>query len=71
MKKKKKMKNMKDLSGSDILRNRLHLSGVSLDLLLKLMCDAFEFAELPVRHNEEYLNEIGRESCRERVSSPV
>ena len=45
-----------ELTGSEILTHHLLLSGISLELLLQLMCDAFEFAELPVRHNEEYLN---------------
>jgi replicative superfamily II helicase len=35
-------------------------SGVNLDIpidiLMKIMCDAAEFSELPVRHNEEHLN---------------
>lgn len=29
---------------------------VPLDILMKIMCDAAEFSELPVRHNEEHLN---------------
>ncbi len=29
---------------------------VPIDILIKIMCDALEFSELPVRHNEEHLN---------------
>ena len=44
------------LSGTQSLSLHLHSSGISLERLLQLLCDAFEFAELPVRHNEEHLN---------------
>ena len=35
---------------------RLEECGDSLRRLAQLLCDAFEFEELPVRHNEDELN---------------
>ena len=49
-------KNSLTLSGSQLITQRLSSSGVCLERLLQLLCDAFEFSELPVRHNEEHLN---------------
>lgn len=43
-------------SGSVLLSERLHLSGLSQQRMTRLLCQAYEFSELPVRHNEEHLN---------------
>jgi replicative superfamily II helicase len=46
----------KEPSGSVLLSQRLLLSGLSMQRIVRLLCDAYEFSELPVRHNEEHLN---------------
>lgn len=46
----------KEPSGSLLLSQRLQLSGLSMQRIVRLLCDAYEFSELPVRHNEEHLN---------------
>lgn len=46
----------KEPSGSVLLSQRLLHSGLSMQRVVRLLCDAYEFSELPVRHNEEHLN---------------
>jgi hypothetical protein len=46
----------KEPSGSVLLSQRLLHSGLSMQRIVRLLCDAYEFSELPVRHNEEHLN---------------
>ena len=38
---------------------------------LELLCDAEEFAELPVRHNEEHLNADLNKGCRNQLTSDM
>ena len=46
----------KEPSGSMILSERIQSSGLSQQRMVRLLCQAYEFSELPVRHNEEHLN---------------
>ena len=46
----------KEPSGSMLLSERIQSSGLSQQRMIRLLCQAYEFAELPVRHNEEHLN---------------
>ena len=43
-------------TGSLMIMERLKHTGVSMERVVRLLCQAYEFAELPVRHNEEHLN---------------
>lgn len=45
-----------DRNGSLMIMERLKHTGVSMERVVRLLCQAYEFAELPVRHNEEHLN---------------
>lgn len=42
-------------------------STLSLDEILRIMCDAYEFNQQPVRHNEDNYNEKLAELCRIKV----
>lgn len=37
------------------MKDKLH-PNLSLVNVIKLMCDTYEFSEVPVRHNEELMN---------------
>ncbi|KZC07318.1 Activating signal cointegrator 1 complex subunit 3 [Dufourea novaeangliae] len=43
--------------------------GLSLDDCLRILCNSNEYNELPVRHNEELLNEELSKMCRYRVDN--